>query len=143
MIMPRLFSLSFLCALLCAVIRCSSAKGPECFPVRGRVSYKGKPLAEATVVLHRIGGDMEGGHKPIAFTAADGTYVLTTMAKDDGASPGEYAITFELRAPQTIGEEIVRNGPHLLPVKYSRPDSSGQKFTVEPGANVIPAINLL
>ena len=129
--------------LFCAAIGCSGAKGPECFPVRGQVSYKGKPVAEATVVLHRAGGDVEGNQKPIAFTAADGTFALSTTSKGDGAPPGDYAITIELRAPQAIGEEVVRNGAHMLPVKYSRPDSSGHKFTVEAGENVIPPINLL
>ena len=132
-----------LSAVLCAVFGCSSAKGPECFPVRGQVSYKGKPIAEATVVLHRIGGDVEGNQKPIAYTAADGTFVISTTKRGDGAPPGQYAITVELRAPQTIGEEVVRNGAHLLPVKYSRPESSGLKCTVEQRENEIPAFNLL
>lgn len=124
-------------AALCAVVGCSGTKGPECIPVRGQVTYKGKPIAEATVVLHRVGGDIEGNQKPIAYTAADGTFSLTTMKKGDGAPPGEYAITVELRAPQTIGEEVVRNGPNLLPA------SSGLKFVVQQGENEIPAIILL
>ena len=132
-----------LSALLCTVFGCSSAKGPECFPVRGQVYYKGKPIAEATVVFHYVGGDIEGNQKPIAYTAADGTFSLTTMQKDDGAPRGEYAITIELRAPQTIGEEVVRNGPNLLPAKYALPASSGLKFVVQQGENEIPAINLL
>jgi len=143
MSMFRSVFLSFFCILISAIVGCSSAKGPECFPVRGQVSYKGKPIAEATVILHPIHSDVDGFHKPIAFTAADGTFELTTTKKGDGAPLGEYAITFELRAPQTIGEEVVRDGPHLLPIKYSRPNSSGHKFTVEAGENVIPAIKLL
>ncbi len=140
---PRIATLLSLFVFLCSTVGCSGAKGPQCYPVRGQVLYKEKPVGEATVVLHRIGGDVEGNQKPIAYTAADGTFQMTTMTRGDGAPPGEYAITIELRAPQTIGEEVVRNGAHLLPVRYSRPESSGQKFTVVEGENVIPPIKLL
>jgi len=130
-------------AALCWLAGCSHSHGPECFPVRGQVSYKGKPLADAMVVLHRVGGDIEGNHKPIAYTSATGSFVVSTMRPGDGAPSGEYAITIELRAPQTIGEEVVRNGPNLLPAKYAVPASSNLKFVVERGENEIPAINLL
>jgi hypothetical protein len=124
----------------CLLAGCSSEKAPMCSPVRGQISFKGKPLAEAMVVLHRIGGDVEGNQKPIAYTGTDGTFMVTTYHSGDGAPPGEYAITVELRAPQTIGEEVVRNGPNLLPAKYAKPDSSGIKYTVVDGDNQIPPI---
>lgn len=131
-------------AVLGFLIGCSQSKGPVCLPVSGKVSYKGKPLAEAMVVLHPLDGSVEGDHKPIARSAADGTFSLTTFKDNDGAPPGQYGITVELRAPQTIGEEVVRNGAHLLPVKYSKPETSGLKFAVElQGSNEIPPINLL
>ena len=132
-----------LSVVLCIAIGCSGPKGPKCYPVRGQVFYKGKPISEATVVMHRVRGDVEGNQKPIAYTATDGTFQITTMTRGDGAPPGDYVITIELRAPQTIGEEVVRNGAHMLPVQYSRPESSGQKFTVVEGENEIPAIKLL
>jgi hypothetical protein len=128
---------------LCWSSGCSRSQGPECHPVRGQISYKGKPLAEAMVVLHRRDGDVQGAHKPIAYTTATGGFSMTTANPGDGAPPGEYAITVELRAPQTIGEEDVRNGPNLLPAKYALPASSGLKCVVEQGENEIPAINLL
>jgi hypothetical protein len=130
-------------AATCCLAGCSADKGPVCYPVRGSVSYKGKPLSEAMVVLHRLGGDVEGNQKPIAYTVADGGFSLSTNKTGDGAPPGEYAITVELRAPQTVGEEAVRNGPNLLPPKYARPDTSKLKYVVQQGENEIPAINLL
>jgi hypothetical protein len=139
----RRSNLLIIFVLLCSVIGCSQSKGPECYPVSGRVTYKGKPLAEATVVLHPLSGHVEGDHKPIAYTAADGAFSLTTFKTGDGAPLGEYAITIELRAPQTIGEEVVRNGPNLLPTKYARPASSGLKWVIQEGENEMPAINLL
>ena len=130
-------------AALCSVAGCSHSQGPKCFPVRGQVFYKGKPLADAVVVLHPRSGNVEGNHKPVARTTATGSFSVTTSQPGDGAPPGEYGITIELRAPQTIGEEVVRNGPNLLPAKYALPASSGLMCVVEQGENEIPAINLL
>jgi hypothetical protein len=117
-------------------------KAPACAPVQGSVKYKSKPLAEAIVVLHRIGGDVEGNQKPMATTDASGNFTLTTFHQNDGAPPGEYAITVELRAPQMAGEEMTRSGPNLLPPRYARPETSPVKYTVVEGDNVIPVIEI-
>ena len=93
------------------------------------------------VVLHPIDGDVEGIQKPIAYTAADGTFSLTTIKQGDGAPLGQYAITVELRT-QTIGEEVVRNGPNLLPPKFAHPKTSMLRFAVNEGTNKIPTIDL-
>jgi hypothetical protein len=127
---------------MCLLSGCSGAQGPTCSPVKGRLTYKGKPLAEAMVVFHRIGGDVEGNQKPVASTDSSGAYTLTTFRRNDGAPPGEYAITVELRARQTVGEETVRNGPNLLPPKYAKPGTSGLKYTVVSGENLIPPFDL-
>jgi hypothetical protein len=40
------------------------------------------------------------------------------------------------------GEEVVRNGPNVLPPRFAKPDSSGLKFTVSEGDNEIPPIEI-
>jgi hypothetical protein len=136
-------SLFLAVALVICTTGCSSSKkAPVCYPVRGSVTSKGKPLAESVVVLHRMGGDVEGNQKPMAIAKPDGTFELTTYHSGDGAPPGEYAITAELRALVTGGEEPVRTGPNTLPAKYAKPDSSGLKHTVVEGDNEIPAIDI-
>lgn len=134
----------FLIAVTVSVVvtACSRSTGPVCYPVAGRVTFKGKPLAEAMIVLHRIGGDVEGHQKPIAYTSADGSFQLTAIKHNDGAPVGDYAITVELRAPKTVGEETVRSGPNLLPAKYAKADDSGLKYSVAAGENQIPLIDL-
>ena len=129
--------------LLSCLAGCSTGKKvPVCYPVHGTVTSKGKPLAEAVVVFHRVGGDVEGNQKPMAIAKADGSFDLTTYHIGDGAPPGDYAITVELRALTTGGEEPVRNGHNTLPVKYAKPESSGIKYTVVEGDNQIPPINV-
>jgi hypothetical protein len=113
-----------------------------CYPVRGQVRLKGKPLADATVVLHRADVDIEGNLKPIATTNSEGVFNVSTMRASDGAPPGDYAITVEVRALRKVGEEIVRDGPNQLPAKYARPETSGLRCTVAAGENELPPINL-
>lgn len=103
---------------------------------------KGKPLAEAVVVLHRVGGDIEGNQKPMAIAKPDGTFDLTTFHANDGAPLGDYAITVVLPALTTGGEEPTRNGPNTLPAKYAKPETSGLKCTVVEGDNQIPPIDV-
>jgi hypothetical protein len=133
-------SLFFGLAAAALLAGCGKPQGPVCAPVKGSITYKSKPLAEAMVVLHRVGGDVEGNQKPMAYTDANGEFVLTTFSHNDGAPPGEYAITVELRAPEMTGEEITRSGPNLLPTQYSKPETSGLKTTVVDGDNVIQPI---
>jgi hypothetical protein len=110
--------------------------------VHGTVTSNGKPLPEARIVLHSLGGSVAGNQKPTAIAKSDGTFDLTTYHAGDGAPVGEYAITVELRALQAGGEEPVRSGPNTLPVKYAKPESSGVKYTVVEGENQIPAIDI-
>ena len=129
--------------IVCASSGCSSDKNaPVCHPVHGTVTSKGKPLPEARVVLHSLGGSVAGNQKPTAITKSDGTFDLTTYHAGDGAPVGEYAITVDLRALQTGGEEPVRSGPNTLPAKYAKSDSSGVKYTVVEGENQIPTIDI-
>lgn len=142
MLLPR-FKFFTTVAVACVLAGCSSGKTPPvCHPVHGKVTSKGKPLAEAMVVMHRVGGDVAGNQKPMAIAKSDGTFDLTTYHAGDGAPPGDYAITVELRAITTGGEEPTRNGPNTLPAKYAKPASSGIKYTVVDGDNQIPAIDL-
>lgn len=137
----RFFFLAVIIGFVVAT-SCSRSTGPVCYPVSGRIAFKGQPVAEAMVVLHRVGGDVEGHHKPIAYTRADGAFQLTTIKRNDGAPPGDYIITVELRTPKTVGEEAVRSGPNLLPAQYSKPESSNLKYSVVAGDNQIPTIEV-
>jgi hypothetical protein len=94
------------------------------------------------VVFYPLSGEIEGKQKPIAFTDAEGRFALTTLHSGDGAPPGDYAITVELRAARTVGEEVVRDGRNLLPPRYARPQESGLKCQVTEGENELPSIEL-
>ena len=131
-------SLVLLALLLTA--GCSESR-PTCYPVHGQVTQNKKQLAEAIVVLHPQGRSPTA-QKPLAHTDADGRFQVTTFAPGDGAPPGSYAVTIELRAPRQAGEEIIRDGRNLLPARYANPATSDFTVDVKEGENEIPAIDL-
>ena len=121
---------------------CSGDVGPRCFPVKGQVLYQNQPLVEAMLVFHPVTAPAQAFPQPIAHTDASGRFELTTLMTGDGAPLGEYAITIELREPRQVGEEIVRDGPNLLPPQYASPQSTPLRYKVIAGANEVPALAL-
>jgi hypothetical protein len=110
--------------------------------VQGKVVFQNQPLAEAMVVFHPLTAPAEKSPQPIGQTDAAGHFVLTTLKTGDGAPAGEYSITVELREPRQIGEEIVRDGPNLLPALYASPKETPLRHKVIPGQNDVPEIKL-
>ena len=117
-------------------------------PVRVTVTYKGAPVADATVTFISQEGE------PVAAygnTDSAGMARLKTYEEDDGAVLGNQKVT--INKEQIVGEKPVAsqessdyvpppgNTPppqvrHLIPVKYSAPDTSPLKAdVVSSGAN--------
>ena len=121
---------------------CGGETGPKCHPVKGKIVYQNQPLAEAMVVFHPLIPPTEKIPQPVATTDAEGRFVMTTLKSGDGAPLGEYAITIELREPRQIGEEVVRDGPNILPPKYASPAETPLRHKVIPGKNEVPEIKV-
>ena len=141
----RLAYLLLACQLLLFPCGCAKApSGPLCFPTQGKVTLDSQPLAEAMVVLHPLDPDPEDANdqRPIAITAADGTFHLSTLKTRDGAPAGEYAITVELREKRMDGDTEVRDGKNLLPPHYRDPAKSKLSYRVIEGDNQIPTLEL-
>lgn len=115
------------------------------FPVTGTVTYQGKPVEGATVVLV---AQSEGGRGAVGNTDAEGNFELGTFAEGDGAVAGSYKVkvfkyemvseppsdgddvmTEEEEEEMYTGVEEVEEAGNLLPAKYENPDRSG--FTLD------------
>jgi hypothetical protein len=83
--------------------------GPELAAVRGTVQYDGKPLTQGKVLFTSV----ERGKPATGQINQDGTYVLTTIQPDDGATPGKYKVA-------VMTEQEVRG--RKLPVMCSGPE---------------------
>ena len=66
-------------------------------PVHGQVSYKGRPVAEATIEFV-----CAGASRPAAGTTdGQGNYRLTTFTSNDGAMIGTHVVTVNVNASES------------------------------------------
>jgi hypothetical protein len=89
----------------------------EIVTVSGRVTLKGKPLAEATISFVSLN---QPKPKVYSATVKDGSYSLA-----EGLPVGKYAVTVSAK----------KDGKDLLPAKYATVDSSGLAVEAKAGAN--------
>ena len=89
-------------------------------PVKGRITYKGRPLTQGTVVFEPadIGREAHGD------VQSDGTFVLSTFKEGDGAVPGLHRVA--VSGNPKAGKEAV-------PLKYRNPSSSKTEIEVTEG----------
>lgn len=130
----------FYVPLLLLLPACGPTDPLTCYPVAGEVRYRGQPVAEATVVFHAQGNGPPS--RPLGITDKDGRFKLTTIRNADGAPVGTYRVTVELRQPVWRGEDTIREGRHLLPLRYSSPTSTPLQVTVQPGNNDVGVLEL-
>ncbi len=123
--------------LSCSILIATSCgkKEPPVFGLRGQVLYEGKPVPHAFVVLHPLHESPARAVRPTASTDKDGWFVLSSYHAEDGAPAGDYAVTVEWRKTTTIDGDASALSPNLLPLKYSKPATSGLRINVQPGNN--------
>lgn len=107
--------------------------GLETAPVRGKISYRGKPLATGTILF------MPEGDKPSATgeIQPDGSYSLTTYSANDGAVLGKHKILITAIEDQSNKLPEDRNpAPALIiPARYNNFATSGLTAEVKPSEN--------
>jgi hypothetical protein len=140
-----------LSALACS--GCAEVAEDPVYPVSGTVTRSGSPVEGVAVSFVPDGS----GLSAVGVTDASGKYMLTTRAKDDGAAPGKYKVTFaKYESKQTTGStevhadydisneypagynpdaQVDTPSKNLLPAKYSSPESSGFTADVVEGEN--------
>lgn len=119
---------------------CDQGNPLGAIPIRGTVTYNGKPLGEGEVLYNPVDTT---GRRAKAKIQSDGSFQLTTLETNDGAVPGEYQISVLAYAPHPgeptrteaseqrdqIRERIKRG--HIIPEKYTDPETSGLTDTVD------------
>ena len=123
-----------LLALSAFPMACGSGNA-RVYPVRGEVFVHGKPAEGAAVHLHPR--DKEKCRPAFATVEADGTFQMTTFAKNDGAIPGDYVVTVVWRDERIEDGETIYSADKLGD-RYSKADTSTLKATVTAGPNELP-----
>jgi hypothetical protein len=131
----------------CAVLAgCGPRGGPRPVAAGGRVvTAAGAPCGGALVVFHPQAADRVNAAKPVATTADDGSFRLTTGSPDDGAVPGEYGVTvvWPERAKEgrlSLSSEGGGGGPDRLGGRYGNPGRPKIKVTIPPTGD--PALTI-
>ncbi len=117
-IIRRLLVLSC-CAPICG---CSSSGGgrmPDLIPVKGTITFKGKPVSKGVVRFEPegVGREASGTIQP------DGTFVLTTNKEGDGVVAGHHRVSIVGTGP-TPGRE-------LIPKHYAQASTSKLDLEVD------------
>jgi len=139
---PR--TLRALGAALVALCCCSCGDGTvKVYPVRGSVTFNGKPTPGATVVFHlteRAANKSERPPLPSGEVQEDGSFTLRTHPYGGGAPAGEYrvAVVWLDRARQGSDGTV----PNKLPGRYANPETSGLKAVVKAGSTELPPFEL-
>ena len=108
----------------------SSSQLKGLVPASGVFRFQGEPLEGVVVVLNPISVSTEFPRAAFGVTDASGHFVLRTLQPNDGAYPGEYAVTATKIVPAPWNPEV--EGINILPPKYESPDTSGITATVGP-----------
>jgi hypothetical protein len=123
-----------------AVAGCSAKKADNrkaVFPVHGKLLVDNQPAPGAMLVLHPVGAAWDA-ERPAATVGSDGTFELTTYVGKDGAPVGEYIVTAQWHL--SADKDAPGPWPNVIPVKYSKPESSDLRVRVADGPNELEPI---
>jgi hypothetical protein len=95
------------------------ANRPARTKVSGTITFKGQPLAGATISLM----SPTGGPAAIGMTDDDGKYELTTFDKGDGTVPGDYKVTIR-KMDKAVGAAVSMDDPGYNPDAKVEPPKS-------------------
>lgn len=117
----RIWPVAALMGVLAAVAPgCNNSSGDHLTPVKGKITYKGTPLASGTIVFIPDTSRGTRGNLAIADIQGDGTF---TLKSNDalGVVPGFYKVT--VSCVQTLGPGQLPQS--VLPPRYSDPQHAG------------------
>ncbi len=100
---PAFIYLKFLFLFLILIAGCGDGQFPV-RPAKGKIVCSGKPMTSGSVTFTPIGA---AGKPARATVDADGSFVLSTFGKFDGAIVGKHQVEFSLpEADDTENEEL-------------------------------------
>ena len=103
------------CLLVVLIVSIAGCGGSEfdTAPVSGKVMHDGKPVTGGSLTFRPVnptpGGETANLGKPAtAAVQSDGTYVLGTYKKNDGAVPGQHKVSYS--APVVEVQWVEKDG---------------------------------
>ncbi|MDR3233337.1 MAG: carboxypeptidase-like regulatory domain-containing protein [Planctomycetaceae bacterium] len=104
------------------------------YKVNGKVTLQGQPLAGVVVTFSLAVQDPE--KRPASgVTAADGSFVLTTLKPGDGAYPGKYKVILGKFAQADFTIDGLHPAADTMPLAYRSPATTPLEVEVVKGKN--------
>ncbi len=121
---------SMMVSLTLGFMGCTPSDQLATVPVKGMVTFEGKPLPNGSVIFIPSGG----GPTAEANIGPGGEYALGTYKKADGVPPGEYNVMVVAMTEQdSLEAESARGAESLIPSRYGDPSKSGLSASVKAG----------
>jgi hypothetical protein len=114
---------------------------PSLYPVRGRIeSADGESLEGAEIRFCAEDTALQEYPCPRGVVGKDGSFQLTTYARNEGAPAGRYKVTVTL---EVIPEQGERDDARVVtPGRYANPTTSDISATVPKGGGELPPFTL-
>jgi len=139
---------------LLSVVGCGDDGLGKRYPVSGKVTYKGQPLAVGSISFYPASGAAGSEARGATGSITDGYYTLSTIGGDDGAFAGDYVVAISARKPDMSQAKVNQEktggsyrqddvakayatATSPIPKKYESTQESGLKRTVVAGSNTI------
>jgi hypothetical protein len=123
--------------LALVLVGCGDARKPV-FPVRGKMLFRGNPAVGALVVFNPVGESDPKAVKPQGLVESDGSFEVSTYGEKDGATPGEYIVTFVWM----IEDAKTKSDWSPLPPSWMQPEQSNLRVTIKDGPNELQPFQL-
>lgn len=133
---PRFAAVALLIAL--AASGCAARKAD----IKGTVRYRNQPVTNGSVSFYCANGEIRS-----SLLSTDGTYHLTQVAPGSArvavvSHPPVPPALHTDRVPDSLAprprqQTVPHKSISVVPPRYSRPDSSGLDFMVNPGEQVL------
>jgi hypothetical protein len=123
-----------------SVVGCNKVNRPLA-PLRGKVTFNGKPLRFGGVMIEH-----DSGQPATGAIQSDGTFTMITDREGEGAVVGKHRVRvgcYEGQDPTKQLPGVERSiGKLLIPARYTAFETSGLSVEVRPGENEPLLLNL-
>jgi len=103
--------------LLVGTVGCGPGNGLKLARVSGKVTYKGEPLKNGTIVFMPDETKGTTGPQAIGTIMSDGTYILSSESSGDGAVVGHHKVGVLGLAAEPVSDKAVPT-PEDDPLRY-------------------------
>jgi len=118
------------------------------FPVHGKLTLNGEPLAGAFLMFYPIDGFPEGTPNipPRARTGPDGEFSVSTYGLVDGAPTGRYRVTASWKgnndSEETVTQEQRDEFPEKLPPRFQNMRATPLRAEVQEAETDLPTLEI-